>query len=57
MKTTFNRYEYPIKDTNGQTYRGSYTIKKGVKPLGYTQEKLVQTFTTEIIDFKKEWEE
>lgn len=43
-----NHYEYPIKGANGGTYVGSYTIKEGVKPLGYKDEKLVQSFTTMV---------
>lgn len=41
-----NHYEYPLKDKNGKTYQGSYTIKEGIKPLGYKDEKLVSSFTT-----------
>lgn len=41
-----NHYEYPLKDKNGKTYQGSYTIKEGIKPLGYKDEKLVCSFTT-----------
>lgn len=36
----FKRYEYDLE--NGET--GSYTIKFGVKPLGYKRERLVQKF-------------
>lgn len=45
---TFKVYEYPIKHPNGTTYNGSYTIRAEVKPLGYKDEVLVQTFTTTI---------
>lgn len=45
---TLNVYEYPIRHPNGTTYNGSYTIKKGVKPMGYKGEHLVQTFTTNV---------
>lgn len=45
---TFEVYEYPIKHPNGSIYTGSYTIKKGVKPLGYKGEKLVQTFSAMV---------
>lgn len=41
-------YEYPLKTPNGYEYTGSYTIKEGVKPLGFKGEKLVQTFTAEV---------
>ena len=44
----FQRYEYPLKDINGNIYYGSYTIKVGVKPLGFKGEKLVQTFEAEV---------
>ena len=40
----FKRYEYPIKDNKGNIYYGSYTIKDGVKPLNFKDEKLVQKF-------------
>lgn len=40
----YRRYEYPLKDKNGNVYYGSYTIKEGVKPLGFKDEKLVQKF-------------
>ena len=44
-RESFEVYEYPIKHPNGKTtYNGSYTIRKGVKPLGYKDEKLVQRF-------------
>ena len=45
---TLNVYEYPIRHPNGTTYNGSYTIKKGIKPMGYKGEHLVQTFTTNV---------
>ena len=41
-------YEYPIKAKDGSIYYGSYTIKDGIKPLGYKGEKLVQKFKTPI---------
>jgi hypothetical protein len=45
MKTeTFKVYEYPLKDSRGNTYYGSYTIKNSIKPLGFKDEKLVQRF-------------
>ena len=44
----FKRYEYPLKDNNGNDYYGSYTIKVGVKPLGFKNEKLVQTFEATV---------
>ncbi len=43
-----NVYEYPIRHPNGTTYTGSYTIKQGVKPMGYKGEQLVQTFKTNV---------
>ena len=48
-------YEYPLKDHLGE-YTGSYTIKKGVKPLGFKGEKLVDEFehTYRHIDWEKE---
>ena len=42
----FKRYEYPLKDKNGKTYYGSYTIKDSVEPLNFKGEKLVQIFET-----------
>lgn len=42
-------YEYPLKGANGKTYYGEYTIKDGVKPLGFKGEKLVSTFTTMVM--------
>jgi len=49
MKTeTFNVYEYPLKDVNGNTYYGSYTIKNSIKPLGFKGEQLVDTFTATV---------
>lgn len=47
-KQRFKVYEYPIKAKDGSTYMGSYTIKEGVKPLGYKGERLVQAFTTRV---------
>ena len=47
-KSKFKVYEYPLKDKNGKTYYGSYTIKDGIKPLGYKGEKLVQIFTAKV---------
>ena len=43
----FKVYEYPLKDKNGHTYYGSYTIKSSVKPLQLKGERLVQEFETE----------
>ncbi len=48
VKHKFERYEYPLKDANGNEYNGSYTIKEGVKPLKLKDEKLVQKFETEV---------
>ena len=45
MAQTYNVYEYPLKDPKGNIYYGSYTIKEGVKPMGFKDEKLVQTFS------------
>lgn len=42
-KIRFNHYEYPLKDSKGNTYYGEYTIREGVKPLGYKGEKLTQS--------------
>lgn len=47
MKIKMKVYEYPLKDTNGNIYMGSYTIKDHVKPLEFKGEKLVQTFEME----------
>lgn len=54
----FKVYEYPLKDNQGKTYTGSYTIKEEVKPLGLPGERLVQTFSydtsmTEARDYMK----
>ena len=46
--TEFKVYEYPLKDINGRTYFGSYTIKSNVKPLNFKNEKLVDTFMAEV---------
>ena len=49
MKTeTFKVYEYPLKDVNGKTYFGSYTIFNSVEPLGFPGERLVDTFEAEV---------
>lgn len=40
----FKVYEYPLKDSKGRIYYGSYTIKEHVKPLNFKGERLVQTF-------------
>lgn len=50
MTINLKRYEYTVKEKDGTTYKGSYTIKEGVKPLGYEDEKLVQEFTIEVPD-------
>jgi len=42
---TFDVYEYPLKDINGKTYYGSYTIIAGLIPLHFKDEKLVDTFS------------
>lgn len=44
----FKRYEYPLKDDNGNEYVGSYTIKENVKPLGFKGEKLVDKFEAKV---------
>lgn len=54
MKVKLKRYEYPIKEKGDKTYKGSYTIKDGVKPLGLKDEKLVQKFTIDVIDVEQE---
>lgn len=48
-------YEYPLVDKEGP-YTGSYTIRKGAKPLGFKGEKLVDEFehTNNNIDWEKE---
>ncbi len=49
MKTeTFKVYEYPLKDVNGKTYYGSYTIKNSIEPLHFKGEKLVDTFVATV---------
>ena len=48
QKLKFKVYEYPLKDKNGNTYYGSYTIKDGIKPLGYKGEKLVGIFNAKV---------
>lgn len=49
MKTeTFKVYEYPLKDVNGNTYFGSYTIKNSIKPLGFKGEQVVDIFTATV---------
>ena len=45
LKTeTFKVYEYPLKDENGHTYFGSYTIKNSIEPLEFKNERLVGRF-------------
>lgn len=44
----FKVYEYPLKDVNGKTYFGSYTIKNSVEPLRFKDEKLVDTFEAKV---------
>lgn len=53
-KQRFKVYEYPIKKEKGRgEYTGSYTIKEGVKPLGYKGEQLVSRFTAwAVVDLK-----
>ena len=46
----FKHYEYPLKDSNGNVYYGSYTIRDGAKPKKYKGEKLVQTFETPVLE-------
>ena len=46
--TKFHVYEYPIKHKDGSTYFGSYTIQDGAKPVGFKDEKLVQTFKANV---------
>lgn len=40
----FKVYEYPLKDNNGKTYYGSYTIKEEANPCGFPGERLVDRF-------------
>lgn len=50
---SYLRYRYPLKDKEG-TYYGEYTIRYGVKPLGFKGEELVE----EIVHFvspRDEW--
>ena len=47
----FRVYEYPLKDKKGNVYFGSYTIKNGVKPMGFKDERLVQVF--EGVDYRE----
>lgn len=54
MKINLKRYEYTIKEKNGKSYKGSYTIKEDVKPLGYEDERLVQKFAIDYIDVEAE---
>lgn len=44
----FDVYEYPLKDDRNHKYYGSYTIKHGLTPCGYKNEKLIQTFETYV---------
>lgn len=44
----FDVYQYPLKDNKGKTYYGSYTIVAGLKPCGFKDEKLVNTFTATV---------
>lgn len=37
-------YEYPLKRNDGTIYNGSYTIRDGIKRLGFKGERLVQVF-------------
>ena len=46
--TKFKVYEYPLKDNNGKTYFGSYTIKADVKPCGFKGERLVDSFEAKV---------
>ena len=49
MKTeTFKVYEYPLKDADGKTYFGSYTIKNSIQPLGFPHERLVSKFQATV---------
>ena len=43
-KRKFKRYEYPLKDTKGNTYYGSYTIYAELEPNHLQGETLVQEF-------------
>ena len=46
--TKFKRYEYPLRDAQNKVYKGSYSIKSNVKPLGFENEKLVQEFEVDL---------
>lgn len=50
VKKTLKRYEYPLKDSKGNVYYGSYTIKDNVKPKCFKDEKLVQKFEALILE-------
>ena len=43
VKYKLNRYEYDIQDGK-EVIRASYTIKASAKPLGFKNERLVDTF-------------
>ena len=40
-------YAYPLKTKDGKEYYGMYSIKEGVKPLGFEGEFLFQERETE----------
>ena len=46
----FKVYQYPIKHPNGTVYYGSYTIKSEAQPKHFKGEKLVQKFTTTVLE-------
>lgn len=52
---TMQVYEYPLRD-HLDSYVGSYTIRKGVAPLGFKGEKLVDEFelTRSNVDWEKD---
>lgn len=50
LEQKLRRYEYPIKGKGKtESYTGSYTIKAGVKPLGFKGEHLVQEITMVVL--------
>lgn len=46
---TIQVYSYLERDAKGQFFRTSYSIRKGVKPLGFMNEKLVDEFDINYI--------
>lgn len=46
---TLRVYEYDIHDKKCGDYKGHYTIKEGVEPLGKENERLIQIFKDKSI--------